>query len=1038
MEERVLAFWRDRAVFHRSLEARAGEPPWVFYEGPPTANGRPGSHHVLSRVFKDIFPRFQTMRGRFVDRRGGWDCHGLPVELEVEKRLGISGKPQIEAYGIAEFNALCRESVLTYLDEWERLTERIGFWIDTDRAYRTMDATYVESVWWSLAELHRRGQLYQSDKVVPYCPRCGTALSSHEVAQGYEEVDDPSVYVRFRLRDEDASLLVWTTTPWTLPSNQAAAVAPGVTYAAVEVGDETLILAEPLVAKVLGEDARPVRTFPASELVGREYAPPFPWIEGAHRVVDADYVTTEDGTGIVHIAPAFGEDDMATGRRHGLDAPNPVGPDGRFTDAVGAFAGRFVKEADPDLITDLDGRGLLFRSEVYRHAYPHCWRCGTPLLYYAKPSWYIRTTAVKDRMLEVNAEIGWHPERVRDGRFGKWLEGNVDWAISRDRYWGTPLPLWRCGDCGTVDAVGSFADLAERATAPLAEPFDPHRPFVDDVLLRCACGGDMHREPEVVDVWYDSGAMPFAQDHHPFATGGDLTGKLPADFICEALDQTRGWFYSLLAESTLLFDGPAYRNVVCLGLILDADGQKMSKSKGNVIEPWTVLDRQGADAFRWYLLTAQSPWDSFRFSLEAVDEAMRRFLLTLWNTHTFLVTYASLPDGWTPGGPPPEADALRPIDRWILSRLDGTVDAVTERLEDFDATGAGRLLEEFVDDLSNWYVRTGRRRFWGGRAGDNGAGGGPADGDAAFHTLHECLSTVALLVAPFCPFVAEEMWGSLVAAHDPEAPESVHLANWPSAKGRHSPSLEAAMASSREAVTVGRGARAEAKLKVRQPLAEAVVACAPATAREVGSLVDLVAEELNVRRVRFVTDPGELVDVTLKPNYRRLGPRFGKRMPEVAQAVAGLAPAETARAIDAGEAVTIEVGGASERLEADDLLREARPTEGYAVGQDARLAVGLATEITPDLRLEGLAREIVHAVQSARRSAGLRVEERIVLHLDGSGLIREAAEGHRAEIAAETLATAVTVSHGAPFAGIHHEEHVIDGEPLAIRIDRVA
>ncbi|HTI34628.1 MAG TPA: isoleucine--tRNA ligase, partial [Miltoncostaea sp.] len=810
MEERVLAFWRERDVFHRSLEARAGEPPWVFYEGPPTANGRPGSHHVLSRVFKDIFPRFQTMRGRFVDRRGGWDCHGLPVELEVEKRLGISGKPEIEAYGIAEFNALCRESVLTYLDEWERLTARIGFWIDTDRAYRTMDATYIESVWWSLAELHRRGRLYQSDKVVPYCPRCGTALSSHEVALGYEDVDDPSVYVRFRLRDEDASLLVWTTTPWTLPSNQAVAVAPGVTYAAVEVGDETLILAEPLVTAVLGEDARPVRTFPASELVGREYAPPFPYIEGAHRVVDADYVTTDDGTGLVHIAPAFGEDDMATGRRHGLDAPNPVGPDGRFTDAVGVFAGRSVKEADPDLIEDLDRRGLLFRSEVYRHAYPHCWRCGTPLLYYAKPSWYIRTTAVKDRMLEINAEIGWHPERVRDGRFGKWLEGNVDWAISRDRYWGTPLPLWRCGDCGTVDAVGSFAELAERATAPLPEPFDPHRPLVDDVRLRCRCGGDMDREPEVIDVWYDSGAMPFAQEHHPFATGGDLTGRLPADFICEALDQTRGWFYSLLAESTLLFDGPAYRNVVCLGLILDGEGQKMSKSRGNVIEPWTVLDRQGADAFRWYLLTAQSPWDSFRFSLEAVDEAMRRFLLTLWNTYAFLVTYASLPDGWAPGGPPPEADALRPIDRWILSRLDGTVDAVTERLEDFDATGAGRLLEELVDDLSNWYVRTGRRRFWGGRAGENGSGGGRTDADAAFHTLHECLSTIALLVAPFCPFVAEEMWATLVAGHDPAAPESVHLANWPSAKGRHSPSLEAAMASSREAVTVGRGARAEA------------------------------------------------------------------------------------------------------------------------------------------------------------------------------------------------------------------------------------
>ena len=603
-------------------------------------------------------------------------------------------------------------------------------------------------------------------------------------------------------------------------------------------------------------------------------------------MVDADFVTIHDGTGIVHIAPAFGEDDMATARRHELDAPNPVGPDGRFTDAVGPWAGRQVKEADPDLIADLDARGALLRSEIYHHSYPHCWRCGTPLLYYAKPSWYIRTADVRDRMLELNSAIGWHPERVRDGRFGKWLEGNVDWAISRDRYWGTPLPLWRCRACDEVEAVGSYAELRERSTTPLADDFDPHRPFVDDVELTCGCGGVMHREPEVVDVWYDSGAMPFAQEHHPFSNGGDLSGRVPADFICEALDQTRGWFYSLLAESTLLFDETAYRNVVCLGLILDGEGQKMSKSKGNVIEPWVVLERQGADAFRWYLLTAQSPWESFRFSLEAVDDAMRRFLLTLWNTHSFLVTYASLPDGWSPGGPSPDPAALRPVDRWILSRLDGTVADVTRRLEGFDATGAGRGLEAFLDDLSNWYVRTSRRRFWGGRNG----GEGSADGDAAFATLHECLSTLALLVAPFCPFVAEEMYGTLVAAHDSEAPESVHLADWPSPRGRHDPGLEAAMAASREAVAVGRGARAEAKIKVRQPLAEAVVACPAGVADEIGSLVDLVAEELNVRRVRFVTDPGELVDVSLKPNYRRLGPRFGKGMPAVAAAVAGLPP----------------------------------------------------------------------------------------------------------------------------------------------------
>ncbi len=561
----------------------------------------------------------------------------------MERQLGISGKPEIEAYGIDRFNALCRESVLTYLEEWERLTERIGFWIDTDRAYRTMDTDYIESVWWSLSELWRRGLIHESDKVVPYCPRCGTALSSHEVALGYMDVEDPSVYVRFPLADEPGtSLLVWTTTPWTLPSNQAVAVNPDMRYAVVEHGGERLILAEGRVAEVLGEDARPSALLDASELVGRVYEPPFPFVPGAHLVVPAGFVTTEDGTGIVHIAPAFGEDDLAVAREHGLDAPNPVDAQGRFGPAVAPFEGHFVKDADQGLIDDLEGRGRLLRHEPFVHSYPHCWRCSTPLLYYAQPSWYIRTTAVRDRMLELNDGIGWHPERVRDGRFGQWLRGNVDWAISRSRYWGTPLPFWRCADCDEVAVVGSFAELRERAREPLEEGFDPHRPYVDDVTLACACGGAMRRVPEVLDVWYDSGAMPFAQVHHPFDTGGDLSGRFPADFICEALDQTRGWFYSLLAEGTLLHDETAFRNVVCLGLILDGEGQKMSKSRGNVIEPWTVLDRQGADAFRWYLLTAQSPWESFRFSLEAVDEAMRGFLLRLWNTFSFLVTYASL------------------------------------------------------------------------------------------------------------------------------------------------------------------------------------------------------------------------------------------------------------------------------------------------------------------------------------------------------------------------------------------------------------
>ncbi|MGA0067846.1 MAG: isoleucine--tRNA ligase [Miltoncostaeaceae bacterium] len=1035
MEERVLQRWREGDVFRTSVEMRKGHDPYVFYEGPPTANGRPGSHHVLSRVFKDIFPRFHTMRGRYVERKAGWDCHGLPVELEVEKQLGISGKPEIEAYGIAEFNAKCRASVGEYLDEWERLTERIGFWVDTSEAYRTMDTDYVESVWWSLATLHDKGLVYESDKVVPYCPRCGTALSSHEVAQGYKDVTDPSIYVKFPLRADsvavtggEASLLVWTTTPWTLPANQAAAISPGTDYAVVVDGDERLVMAQALVGAVMGEDAAVERVIPAADLAGAGYDPPFDLIPGRHQVVLSDFVTTDDGTGIVHIAPAFGEDDMRAAREHGLDAPNPVDRQGLFTSKVPLAEGQFVKDADRALITDLEARGRVQREKPYEHSYPHCWRCSTPLLYYAKPSWYIRTTDVRDRMLELNASVGWHPDHVRDGRFGRWLEGNVDWAISRERYWGTPLPFWRCDDCSEVTAIGSFADLRERAIGDVPDPLDPHRPYVDDIDVRCHCGGVAHRVPEVADVWFDSGAMPFAQHHHPFEGPDDLAGRFPADFVCEALDQTRGWFYSLLAEGTLLFDESPYRNVVCLGLILDGDGQKMSKSKGNVVEPWTVIDHAGADAFRWYLFTAQSPWESFRFSLDVVDETRRRFLFTLWNTYAFLVTYAALPDGWSPGDPAPPVAKRSEMDRWALSRLDGTIEQVTARLAEYDPTSAGRALEDLVDDLSNWYVRTSRRRFW--RSDD------PADTAAAFATLHECLTTISLLVAPFCPFVADEMWGNLVASHDDTAPPSVHLADWPAPGARRDEQLERAMAAAMEATTLGRSARKEAKLKVRQPLAEAVIACPPSTARELEGLTGIVAEELNVRDVRFVTDAGGLVQVSLKPNYRTLGPRMGPNMPAMADAVAALDPTATVQVLDAGGTVTVSVNGNDEVLGDDDLLREVRPSEGYAVAEGGALAVGLATEITPELEMEGLARDLVRAIQNARRDADLKVEDRIRLHLDGSARIREAIDAHRGWIAGEVLATELTVGHGVPFTPLHREDGEIDAEPVAISLSR--
>ncbi len=800
LEERVLARWRERDVFARSLAAREGAEVWSFYEGPPTANGKPGSHHVLARVFKDVYPRYRSMCGYRVPRKAGWDCHGLPVELEVEKQLGIGSKQEIEEYGIAEFNARCRESVFEYVEEWNRLTERIGFWIDLDDPYVTLENDYIESVWWSLKELWKKERLYEGHKVVPYCPRCGTALSSHEVALGYEDVEDPSIYVRFPLLGEDGtapdgeSLLVWTTTPWTLPGNVAVAVAPDVTYVRAKVDGEVLILAEALVEKVLGEEVEIVgERFPGSELVGRAYdGPVFALADGgpspirrdvapAFRILAGDFVTTEDGTGLVHIAPAFGEDDYAVAAANGLFDPtdhsslyNPVRPDGSFDDRVAGFEGRFVKdpEVTAALIADLASRGLLFREQVYEHAYPHCWRCGTPLLYYAKSSWYVATSQARDELLANNEAIGWHPEHIKHGRFGKWLENNVDWALSRDRYWGTPLPIWECAEAGCDGrfCAGSVAELGERARGEV--PDDLHRPHIDEVVLDCErCGGEMRRVDSVIDTWYDSGAMPFAQFHYPFENEAEFAERFPADFICEAIDQTRGWFYTLLAESTLLFDTSSYRNCVCLGLILDPEGQKMSKSRGNVVEPWDVIAAHGADAFRWYYLTSQQPWSGYRFSVDTVGESVRQFLLTLWNTYSFWVLYANAeslkPEDFSdpaafpyavpssapatteesdtdpPSLPGPEAVG-EDLDRWVLSRLQATVTTVRQRMDEFDCTAAGRAISEFVEELSNWYVRLSRRRFW--------------DGDrAAFATLRHCLLEVAALLAPFTPFLADEI-----------------------------------------------------------------------------------------------------------------------------------------------------------------------------------------------------------------------------------------------------------------------------------------
>jgi isoleucyl-tRNA synthetase len=1035
LEQRALARWRERKVFDRSLANREGAEVWSFYEGPPTANGRPGSHHVLSRVFKDVYPRYRTMRGYRVPRKAGWDCHGLPVELEVEKELGISSKQEIEEYGIAKFNQRCRESVFEYVEEWNRLTERIGFWIDLDDPYVTLENEYIESVWWSLGQLWEKGLLYEGHKVVPYCPRCGTALSSHEVALGYEDVEDPSIYVRFPLLDAEESLLVWTTTPWTLPGNEAVAVAPDVAYVRARVEGETLIVAEPLVEKVLGEGAEIVDRFPGRDLVGRRYkGPVFALADrepGDFPVVAGDFVTTEDGAGLVHIAPAFGEDDYAAAAENGIFDPtehgtlyNPVGLDGRFDKRVEGFEGKFVKDPEVTraLIDDLAARGLLFREQVYEHAYPHCWRCGTPLLYYAKSSWYVATSSAREQLLANNEQIGWRPEHIKHGRFGKWLENNVDWALSRDRYWGTPLPIWECSgeDCDGRFCAGSVAELRERAAGEV--PDDLHRPYIDEVTVECeGCGGEMRRVESVIDTWYDSGAMPFAQFHYPFENEELFAERFPADFICEAIDQTRGWFYTLLAESTLLFGTSSYRNCVCLGLILDPEGQKMSKSKGNVVEPWDVIDTHGADAFRWYYLTAQQPWSGYRFSVDTVGESVRQFLLTLWNTYSFWVLYANAenlgPEDFR-GAPEPSND----LDRWALSRLQATVASVAERMDDFDCTAAGREIAAFVEELSNWYVRLSRRRFW--------------DGDrAAFATLRHCLLETAALLAPFTPFLADEIHLNLAGGEAEslgELADSVHLRDFPEPDSALSdPDLEGAMSAVRLTVELGRAARAQAKAKVRQPLRRAVIVANDAEREAISASADLVKAELNVKELDFVEEESELVSYAVKPNYRSLGPRFGKRMPQVAAAVEALDPVHVAAVMADGGEVGINVDGDDHTIKADEVTLSLQPLEGYEVEAEAGHAVALQLELDDELRREGLAREIVHAVQNARKEAGLEITDRIELSLGGDEELLDAAREHQQYLAGEVLAISVA------YDGTAGVTAKLDGRELRISVSRV-
>ena len=1038
MEHEILQRWRDGKIFDRSLDRTAAGQIWTFYEGPPTANGMPGVHHIEARVFKDVFPRFKTMQGFHVPRQAGWDCHGLPVEVAVEKELGLSGKKDIEAYGIAAFNQRCRESVLLHVDAFEELTDRLGYWIDLSSAYRTMDTSYVESVWWSLKEIFRKGLLVRDYRISPYCPRCETALSDHEMGQPdvYRTVTEPAVTVRFPLLTvpagatpllAGADLLVWTTTPWTLVSNTAVAVHPDESYVVARQagGQDAVVVAEQLMPRVLGEGWHVAATLRGSDLVGATYRPPFSLVDipGAHLVLPGTFVTTEDGTGLVHMSPAFGADDMETSRAHGLPVVNPVRPDGRFEQPVPMVGGLFFKDADEPLVRDLSERGLLFHSEPYPHSYPHCWRCHTPLLYYALPSWFIRTTQIKDRLLAENERTNWQPPTIKEGRYGEWLRNNVDWALSRTRYWGTPLPLWECGE-HHLTCVGSRAELSKLAGRDLSD-LDPHRPYVDAVVIACPdCGGPAQRVPEVIDAWYDSGSMPFARLGAPWRNEEEFRRAYPAQFICEAIDQTRGWFYSLMAVGTLVFDRSAYENVVCLGLVVDAQGRKMSKHLGNVLEPIPLMEAHGADAIRWFFAASGSPWSTRRIGASTLDEIVRKVLLTYWNTVSFLTLYANAGAAqgaaWRPAmlasAPPPAARPL--LDRWVLSELALVTSEVTAALEEFDTAAAGRRLAAFVDDLSNWYVRRSRRRFW--------EGPGTPGGAAAFATLYQCLETLTRLMAPIVPFLTDHVWGILRGSEDPE---SVHLTTWPGVDpGLVDRELSAQMGLARRLVELGRSARAAVSLGIRQPLPRALAGAA-GFAGLPAELRDQVASELNVRALEALSTVGDdLVDHVVKPNFRTLGRRFGNRTQAVAAAITGTDPATLAAGLQDAGTASVLVDGNPVDISPDDVILTQTPRTGWSVANDGGETVALDLDVTPELRREGLAREVIRLVQDARKADGLEVSDRITLRWEAPDPeLAAALTEHGQLIAGEVLATefgplgtAVAGPAAAPVAGTGH------------------
>ncbi len=1003
-EKEILKFWQEQEIFKKSLENRSNSPEFVFYEGPPTANGKPGIHHVMARTVKDVVCRYKSMQGFLVRRKAGWDTHGLPVEIEVEKSLKINGKADIEKFGIAEFNKKCRESVFHYKKEWDTLTERIGYWLDLDDPYITFTNEYIESVWWILKELWKKDLIYKGFKILPYCPRCETPISSHEVSQGYKEVKDPSIYVRMKVKGrENAWFLVWTTTPWTLISNVAIAVGSDVDYVELEHEGEIYIMAEERISDLFEEDGYTiVKSLKGRELAGIEYERLFDFVPAdkkAFYVIEGDFVTTGDGTGIVHIAPAFGEDDYQVGRKYDLPVLRPVNESGKFEPVVTAYAGQFVKDADEKIIADLRQAGRLVKKKKIEHSYPHCWRCDTPLLYYARESWYIATSRHKEDLLKNNELISWHPPEVGEGRFGEWLKNNIDWSLSRDRYWGTPLNIWVCDSCNRTHSVGSIAELRELNDS-VPEDIDLHKPYVDDITFGCTeCEGTMRRTPEVIDCWFDSGSMPYAQYHYPFENKELFEKNFPADFICEGIDQTRGWFYSLLAISTLLFDKPAFKNIVVNELILDKEGQKMSKTKGNVVVPEEIISKYGADTIRWYLMTTSPPWTPKRFDEEGVKEVLRKFINTLVNTYSFFVLYANI-DGFTGSEEEVPINDRPEIDRWIMSRLFTIVDQVNKDMKGYELTRAARRISDFlVDDVSNWYVRRNRRRFW--KSGDSG------DKQAAYQTLHEVLHTIARMIAPYTPFIAEDIFTNLRRKSEPE---SVHLADFPKLEAREKnnrdEALEARMALAQKVVSISHSLRNESKIKVRQPLKRVLVALSDRADREaIAQMADIVCDEINVKKLETVSDWESIILKKMKPNFKVLGPKVGKLMGKIKPIIEDF-DSEQIASFEKNGYEHVVVDGTEVRLEPEDIELLTIAREGMVAFSDESITVALDIDLTEELIEEGTARELVNRIQNLRKDADYSVTDRIGIVLEAApDTILKVFDNRFDYIKTETLAT---------------------------------